>query len=134
MACGFSYQNGGSATILIASRFPSPWHPDYPVALRERQPVLSDSSWPFHEGKNRACFTTKRVLDGLPILLVSHDEDGDWQSLCGTTNETEDAALVCLGEMLGVDEMLGEVADLPESWRAERSEVGGRWVRSRIKA
>jgi hypothetical protein len=114
------------------SRHRYPWHSDYPVALRERQPELSDSSWPFHEGKNRACFTTRRVIDGLPILLVSHDKDGDWQFLCGTTNETKDSALVCLGEMLGTDGTLSEVADLPEGWMAERRMIGDTWVRSKI--
>lgn len=106
-----------------------PWHSDYPVALRERQPVLSESSWPFHEGKNRACLTTRRVLDGLPILLVSHDQNGDWQFLCGTTNEPKDGALVCLGEMVDRNETLGEVADLPDGWRAERRTIGGIWAR-----
>jgi Domain of unknown function (DUF4262) len=111
-----------------------PWHPDYSTALRERQPVLSDSSaWPFHEGRNRACFTTRRVLDGLPIVLVSRDVDGDWQFLCGTTNEAKDGALVCLGDMFGRDGTLAEVADLPQGWRAERPKIGGRWVRSTIE-
>jgi Domain of unknown function (DUF4262) len=117
------------------SRHCYPWHPHYPAALAGRQPVLSaSSSWPFHEGKNRACFTTRRVLDGLPILFVSHDQDGDWQFLCGTTNELKDGALVCLGEMLGTDGTLGEVAELPEGWRAERLKFGEPWVRSRIEA
>jgi hypothetical protein len=112
------------------SRRRYPWHFDYPVALRGRQPVLSDdASWPFHDGKNQACFTTTRVLGELPILLVSHDEDGDWQFLCGTTNEAKDGALVSLGSMFGRDGTLGELADLPEGWTAERSEVGACWVR-----
>ncbi len=116
------------------SRHRYPWHSDYPVALRERQPVLSDDgSWPFHEGRNRACFTTRRVLDGLPILLVSHDHDGDWQFLCGTTNETKDGALVNLGGMLTRDGTLSGVADLPEGFKAARLEIGGTWVRSKIE-
>jgi hypothetical protein len=109
-----------------------PWHTDFPAALKWRQPLVGQhGNWPFHEGKNRACFTTHRVLQGSPILLVSHDEDGDWQFLCGTTNELSEAALVCLGDMLARDDTLNQVADLPEGWMAERSTVGAPWARSR---
>jgi hypothetical protein len=110
-----------------------PWHAGYPAALRARQPILSKSSWPFHEGKNQACFATTRVLDGLPILLVSHDEDGDWQFLCGTTNEVEDGAVVSLGAVVGLDQTLGDLADLPEGWQARRPTIDGQWRRSKIE-
>src|SRR5947209_249261 len=62
-----------------------PWHPDASEPFRQRQPVLYDPAiWRFQEGSNRAVFTTKSVIhDGLPILFVSHDSDGDWQFLCG---------------------------------------------------
>jgi hypothetical protein len=110
-----------------------PWHPEFQPALASRQLVLSDDcSWPFHEGKNIACFTTRQVLEGLPILYVSHDNDGDWQFLCGTTNETEDCALVSLGEMLRWDETLVEVADLPGGWSASRDESYLPWHREPI--
>jgi hypothetical protein len=64
---------------------------------------------------------------------VSHDQDGDWQFLCSTTNETKDGALVSLGDMLGRHGTLGEVADLLEGWMAERPTIGGTLVRSRIE-
>jgi hypothetical protein len=108
-----------------------PWHPDFPAALAKQQPVLShDPSWPFHEGKNLACFTTKQVLAGSPILLVSHDEEGDWQFLCGTTNEPSECVLVCLREMLARDGTIAQVADLPAGWMAERPNVGAAWIRA----
>jgi hypothetical protein len=90
-----------------------PWHLEFGVAPG-RQPVLSDdTSWPFHEGRNRAVFTTKPVLDGHPVLLVTHDREGDWQFLCGTTNRTEDAKIVSLGCIFERDPTLAQVADLP---------------------
>lgn len=95
--------------------------------------MSDDGSWPFHEGRKRACFTTRRVLDGMPILLVSHDQDGDWQFLCGTTNETKDGALVSLGGLLTQDGTLSGVTDLPGGWRATRQKIGEAWVRSRIE-
>ncbi|QEH37566.1 hypothetical protein OJF2_61570 [Aquisphaera giovannonii] len=109
-----------------------PWHADFPVELASRQPVLSDDRcWPFQAGKNVAYFTTRHVLAGAAVLLVSHDEEGDWQFLCGTTNDPSDGALVCLGDMLARDSSLAEVADLPEGWMAERQAPGTDWSRSR---
>ena len=64
-------------------------------------------------------FTTKPVIhDNHPILLVSHDTEGDWQFLCGTTNLPEDGVVVALGEMLKHDPSIGKLADLPEGWGA----------------
>lgn len=69
------------------------------------------------------------MLEGSPILLVSHDTEGDWQFLCSTTNEPSEAVLVSLGSMLARDKTLAQVADLPEDWVAERPKVGAAWVR-----
>lgn len=112
-----------------------PWHPDFNENLAARQPVLSgEKSWLFQEGKNRAVFTTKPVIhDDHPILLVSHDAEGDWQFLCGTTNRAEDAAVVALGEMLKHDPSIGKVADLPEGWRAFRKSLKAPWKREQIE-
>lgn len=108
-----------------------PWHPGADPDLPRRQPVLSDDKyWPFHEGKNRAVFTTRPVLeDKLPILLVSHDSEGDWQFLCGTTNHTKDAKIVSLGCIFERDPTLAAVADMPEGWKADRQGVGASWRR-----
>jgi len=110
-----------------------PWHPECPEAIKKRQPVLwEEQSWPFHEGKNRATITTKPVLQGHPVLLVSHDPDGDWQFLCGTTNRVEDGQVVSLGGILKQDSTLAELSDLPEGWRASRKKPGARWNREKI--
>ena len=99
------------------------------------QPVLSDdSSWHFQEGRNRAVFTTKPVLkDGHPILLVTHDGDGDWQFLCGTTNRPEDWQLVSLACIFERDRIIAEVADLAEGWTAFRPAKGGTWRRGKVE-
>jgi hypothetical protein len=112
-----------------------PWHPAYPATLSRRQPVLSDDkSWPFHEGRNRAVFTTRPVLEqGHPILLVTHDYDGDWQFLCGTTNRTRDGRVVSLGCILEKDPTVAKLADLPEGWAAVRREQGKAWRRKKAE-
>jgi len=108
-----------------------PWHPSFNQSLAAHQPVLSDDrSWRFQAGRNRAVFTTKPVTKlGRPVLLVFHDEEGDWQFQCGTTNKQKDMQLVSLGVIFERDPTLAQVADLPEGWRASRSAVGAEWQR-----
>jgi hypothetical protein len=111
-----------------------PWHADINAALARRQRLLTDdTSWPFQEGRNRAVFTTKPVLDGHPILLVSHDQEGDWQFLCGTTSRTEDVKIVSLGCIFERDPTLVQVADLPEGWTASRRTKGVAWRREKAQ-
>jgi len=112
-----------------------PWHPEFNEVLAQRQPLLNDdTSWPFHEGKNLAAFTTRPVLESnLPILLVSHDEDGDWRFLCGTTNKPKDGRIVSLGCIFERDRTIAEVADLPEGWRAYRRSAKAEWRREKAE-
>ena len=91
---------------------------------------LHSGPWPFSDPENVATITCVHVLDGSPILRVSHDEDdGVWQLLCGRPHETTDARVVCLGCMLVRDDTLREVASLPLGWSADREMVGLPWVR-----
>lgn len=87
--------------------------------------------WPFADPTNVAAFTTRLVLDrGLPILLVTHDlDDGAWQVLCGTTNDSADLCIVCLGCLYQRDRSIGLLADLPLGWRAWRDSVDSPWER-----
>ena len=87
-------------------------------------------TWPFPDAPNTASITTRQVLEGAPILLVTHDaDDGAWQFLCGTTDDPADGRIVGLGRMYRRDLTLGELADLPEGWRASRASVGLPWHR-----
>lgn len=83
----------------------------------------------FQEHPDLGVLTTSRVLSGAPILLVTHDDDGDWQFLCGTTNDPVDGRIVHLKHIVAMDPTVSEVADLPLGWRAFRDEVGGSWTR-----
>lgn len=88
------------------------------------------SAWPFATPVNTASFTTIHVLEGsLPVLEVYHDHDGDWQFMCGTTSESADAKIVCLGCMVERDSSLMQLADLPDGWLAYRKSPADPWVR-----
>ena len=112
-----------------------PWHPDFPADLHQRQPLLAGKTeWRFHVGNNRMVFTTSRVVEGThPISLVTHDEDGDWQFLCGTTNASEDLRIVCLSCIVDHHPAIVELADLPVGWQAERDGPEMPWHRAKIE-
>ena len=89
-----------------------------------------DSDCPFDDPQNVAAISTVQVFqEGLPILLVSHDDDGGWQLLCGTTQDVKDAMVICLGCAYQHDKTIAELSDLPPGWTAWRDYVGGPWQR-----
>ncbi len=98
--------------------------------MSDHEHNFAPGEWPFASPVNAVCFTTKRVMrEGYPVLLVTHDADGDWQVLCGTTNDSDQAMLVCLGCAFERDRSIREVADLPLGWRAWRDAPGAPWER-----
>ena len=77
-------------------------------------------------------FTTCRVIDeGYPVLLVTHDEEGDWQFLCNTTNDTEDARIVGLQCVVENHPSVCDLSDLPMGWQALREGPDQPWERMR---
>lgn len=108
-----------------------PWQSDCNAGVRSRQPILFQRiGWRFYEPKEQAVLTTRFVLDdGLPILRVVHDHDGDWQFLCGSLVETRDAKVVCLESIVEMSPGISELADLPLGWCAERDAPGSPWHR-----
>jgi len=92
------------------------------------------TDWSFEDAPNTATITTVHVLDGsAPVCLVTHDaDDGAWQFLCGTRDDPDDARIVALRRLIGIDPGLAELADLPLGWRAWRRGAGDPWRREPI--
>ncbi|RCS44758.1 DUF4262 domain-containing protein [Bremerella cremea] len=107
-----------------------PDQPNFDAELANAQPDLSvDEAWPFGNPKSQAVFTTRQVLeqDAL-ITYVCHDEDGDWQFTCGTTNQTEDGQVVSLQQIVNQDPSVRQLADLPLGWEASRDSADDPWA------
>jgi uncharacterized protein DUF4262 len=95
--------------------------------------TFGPGEWPFPDPESVETFTTVRVVDeNYPILYVTHDEDGAWQILCGTTNDPQDIRSVCLGCMYEKDRSIRELADLPKGWEAWRESKNSAWNRRRM--
>ncbi len=89
---------------------------------------FGEREWPFEEPINSAAFSTKQVMyEAHPIMLVAHDDSGDWQFLCGTTDDQKDMVVACLGCMYESHPMVRAFASLPRGWLAWRKEVDGEW-------
>jgi hypothetical protein len=61
---------------------------------------------------------------------VSHDDDGDWQFLCGRAHDEERgdrAKLVCLADAVRLDPGLNGLADLCRNHHAERASASAPW-------
>jgi len=85
-------------------------------------------AWPFAEVENAASFVCRCVYDRKkPLLSVKHDEDGEWQFLCGKTHIDPKPVLICLGCMLVREPSLREVAALPRGKWADRSSPTAAW-------
>ena len=88
------------------------------------------SDWPFDQTPGTAALTVRAVLDGAPILHVSHDEDDHgWQFLDGQPIDVDEGRVISMDRALALDPSLRAVADLPPGWIARRSNPSEPWIR-----
>jgi hypothetical protein len=89
-----------------------------------------EPGWPFDQAPDAIAITLQSILDGAPILYVSHDEDDhSWQFLDGTEPRVEDGRVICMADALALDETVHEIADLPPGWIAWRRDARSPWRR-----
>jgi hypothetical protein len=93
--------------------------------------MSAQTEWPFKDPKNTATFTTVGVIkQHEPVCRVCHDDDRTWQFLPGGAVTMADAMLVALSEVVGTDQSLLQLADLPLGWVATRENAQSPWQRS----
>jgi hypothetical protein len=85
----------------------------------------------FSGDRHTGVFTCRHVWsEGNPILFVSHDEDGDWQFLCGDDHGADarnDGLLVCLEHIVSRDPSINELATMCTAHVATRKDLGAPW-------
>ena len=89
------------------------------------------NDWPFADPPNVLTFTVRQIMDNeRPILRVAHDkDDGMWQFLTGDRLTMADTLLVCLKNVVAIDQSVIELADLPVGWEATRESLSHPWRR-----
>jgi hypothetical protein len=90
----------------------------------------------FNEADNTAVFTTRFVIEGKDITLVTHEkEDGAWQFFSDDKfDDFEDVAkVVGLGQIINIDDSVLEISDMPEGFMAYRKHKGDNWTIEEIK-
>jgi hypothetical protein len=99
------------------------------LALNHDHPTAGD--FRFNADRHTGVFTCRHVwTDGRPIVFVSHDEDGDWQFLCGDDHSgdtTNDCLLVCRGHIASRDPSVNELATMCTAHVATREGLGAAW-------
>jgi len=90
---------------------------------------FDDADWPFNLPTNTTVFSTKNVVHrDFPICTIAHDHEGDWQFLCGETDDPDDMSIVCMGCMFEMHPMIAQFHDLPAGWLAWRNDEEDKWT------
>jgi len=117
---------GKCCTPAILRPRPEDWPP---AAISHNHPTAAD--FRFAEERHTGVFACRHVwMDAKPIVFVSHDEDGDWQFLCGN-DHGEVAAngylLVCLEHIVSRDPSVNELATMCTAHVARRESACAPW-------
>lgn len=93
-----------------------------------------DNEFRFKDQENIAVFTCNHVLEGEPILYVTHDIDGDWQFLCGEDNHTEgNAKIISLKQVTELDKTVNDLYEMPLGFGATRESIDAKWIPFRLQ-
>ena len=77
---------------------------------------------------HKACVTCRHILDGSPILLVLHEDDGDLQFACGEEHHEEDWLIVGLSHLtVGIGDLAAFPPLPPVNAVATRSTERDQW-------
>lgn len=110
-----------------------PWEENFEKEFTYRQPLLDRNvDFKFREDKNLGVITNRQFLEeGKPILYVEHDDNGDWTFLTGDELLSSDARLICLEDMVELDQSLNQLFNLDYGEFAQRKSKKHKWERGK---
>ncbi|WP_076068161.1 hypothetical protein [Sphingomonas montana] len=77
---------------------------------------------------DKACIVCRHVIDGAPILVFVHDDDGDLQFACGgEAHSVDDWHAICLDHVDLAEHRLNRLPAVHAGHVAIREEAGGDW-------
>ncbi len=86
-------------------------------------------TWTFDQARNVACITCRSVIDGAPVLSVTHyEDDHSWAFLDGVEFDPAESLVAAMATVVDRHPELREIASLPPGWSANRGAVGASWV------
>lgn len=89
-------------------------------------------AWAFDQAPDVACITCRSVVDGAPVLVVTHyEDDHSWAFLDGQAYDPSSTLVVAMSTVLERHPTLTEVADLLPGWTATRPAADQPWSRER---
>lgn len=93
-------------------------------------------TYKFSDDPNKACIVCDHILNKeRPILYVAHDNDGDWQFLCGDDDHHEGIAkVISLKQVTEIDESINDLYEMPTNVSAFRQSIGAKWQPFRLKS
>jgi hypothetical protein len=95
-------------------------------------PTISFAGYIF--ASDKGCFACSHVMEGAPVLLFAHEDDGDLQFLCGASGHDFEKECRWLHTRHVLDQQ-PDLLDLPTvemGFEAERTSVGAPWIVSPI--
>jgi hypothetical protein len=89
-------------------------------------------TWKFDQDRNVACITCRSIVDGAPVLVVTHyEDDHSWAFLDGQDADPAKAIVVSMSTVVDGHPELQEIADLLPGWSATRRSADLPWIRRR---
>lgn len=83
----------------------------------------------FKEPKDSLCISCIHIVDEkAPILFVSHEDDGEWQFLCGSRHHESEVHVLSLSEIVDIDPTVNELCEMQRGVYARRDFIGDRWT------
>ena len=100
----------------------------YDVKRHDELLVYIQNHIPINNFSGCAAFTCSHVLEeNRPILYVKHDDDNDWQFLCGEMHTTEDGRIIDFDEVIDLDPTIHKVCNLKREQTAVRDNKESEW-------